>query len=107
LAGVEPPSYLFGNYFPDGEPYVTRALDGLKEGEMKNYTSMSPLANGVSVYFDGDGLHFLVRGNLSQFEVSIWEKDERVGNTFTLLRRGRASSGIRCSRSPPTASVSP
>nr|ACJ03924.1 pullulanase [Thermococcus sp. HJ21] len=86
LAGVEPPSYLFGNYFPDGEPYVTRALDGLKEGEMKNYSSMSPLAEGVSVYFDGEGLHFIVRGNLSQFEVSIWEKDERVGNTFTLLQ---------------------
>jgi len=86
LAGAEPPGYLFGNYFPDGEPYVTRALDGLKEGEMKNYSSMSPLAEGVSVYFDGDGIHFIVKGNLSEFEVSIWEKGERVGNTFTLLQ---------------------
>ena len=86
LAGVEPPSYLFGNYFPDGEPYVTRALDGLREGEVKNYSSMSPLSDGVSVYFDGDGLHFIVKGNLSEFEVSIWEKGRCIGNTFTLLQ---------------------
>ncbi len=86
LAGVEPPSYLFGNYFPDGEPYVTRALDGLKEGIVKNYSSLSPLSKGVSVYFDGEGLHFLVKGNLSEFEVSIWEPSRRVGNTFTLLQ---------------------
>lgn len=86
LAGVEPPSYLFGNYFPDGEPYVTRALDGLGEGQVKEYSSMSPLAEGVSVYFDGDGIHFAVKGDLSEFEVSIWEKGKRVGNTFTLLQ---------------------
>ncbi|CAD5243275.1 glucodextranase DOMON-like domain-containing protein [Thermococcus camini] len=101
LAGVEPPSYLFGNYFPDGEPYITRALDGLKEGEVKNYSSMSPLANGVSVYFDGDGLHFIVKGNLSEFEVSIWEKDERVGNTFTLLQE--RPTGLRYSMFPFSA----
>ncbi|ASJ11540.1 amylopullulanase [Thermococcus thioreducens] len=86
LAGVEPPSYLFGNYFPDGEPYTTRGLVGLKEGEVKNFSSMSPSSSGVSVYFDGDGVHFIVKGNLDEFEVSIWEKGKRVGNTFTLLQ---------------------
>ncbi|AEH25371.1 glucodextranase DOMON-like domain-containing protein [Pyrococcus yayanosii] len=86
LAGLEPPSYLYGNYFPDGEPYTIRALEGLGEGQVKEYSSMSPLAEGVSVYFDGEGVHFVVKGNLEKFEISIYEKGERVGNTFTLLQ---------------------
>ncbi|MDV3104640.1 glucodextranase DOMON-like domain-containing protein, partial [Thermococcus waiotapuensis] len=86
LAGLEPPSYLYGNYFPDGAPYTTRALTGLSEGEIKTYSSLSPLADNVSVYFDDDGLHFEVTGNLSEFEVSIWEPNRRVGNTFTVLQ---------------------
>ncbi|ASJ01114.1 glucodextranase DOMON-like domain-containing protein [Thermococcus gorgonarius] len=86
LAGVKPPSYLYGNYFPDGEPYTTRALDGLKKGETKSYSSLSPVAEGVDVYFDDDGIHFVVKGSLDEFEVSIWEKDRRMGNTFTLLQ---------------------
>ncbi|ASJ10265.1 amylopullulanase [Thermococcus sp. P6] len=87
LAGEKPPSYLFGNYFPDGEPYTSRGLFGLKENEVKNFSSQSPVAEKVSVYFDGDGLHFVVSGNLSEFEVSIWETEEHVGNTFTLLQK--------------------
>ncbi len=88
LAGVEPPSYLYGNYFPDGQPYITRALDGLGEGEKKEYSSESALAKGgVEVYFESDGLHFLVKGDLKEFEISLRSPDERIGNTFTLLQK--------------------
>ncbi len=87
LAGVEPPSYLYGNYFPDGQPYITRALDGLGEGDKKEYSSESALAKGVEVYFEGDGIHFLVKGDLNEFEVSLSSPDERIGNTFTILQK--------------------
>ncbi|ACS33105.1 glucodextranase DOMON-like domain-containing protein [Thermococcus gammatolerans] len=86
LANVTPPDYLYGNYYPDGEPYLRRALDGLKEGQVRTYSSLSPLAENVSVYFDGEGLHFVLNGNLSEFEVSLYEVNRHVGNTFTLLQ---------------------
>ncbi len=44
------------------------------------------MARDVKVYFDGEGVHFVVNGNLSEFEVSLWETNKRVGNTFTLLQ---------------------
>jgi len=87
FANETPPSYLFGNYYPDGEPYTTAAVDGLKEGEARNYSSLSPDVKSVGVYLDGEGLHFVVRGNLSEFEVSLWEPERHVGNTFTLLQK--------------------
>ncbi|MDK2869401.1 MAG: hypothetical protein PWP39_636 [Pyrococcus sp.] len=87
LAGVEPPSYLYGNYFPDGAPYTVRALEGLKEGDVKEYSSLSPVAEGVKVFFDSQGLHFIIKGSLDKFEISIYEKDKRIGNTFTLLQK--------------------
>ena len=87
MAGVKPPSYLYGNYYPDGQPYITRALVGLKENEVKTFSSLSPVAKNVSVYFDEKGLHFVVNGNVTEFEVSLWEPGRHVGNTFTLLQK--------------------
>jgi carbohydrate-binding DOMON domain-containing protein len=87
LAGVDPPSYLYGNYYPDGQPYQNAGPVGLKKGEVKTYSSLSPMAKNVSIYFDGEGLHFVLNGNVSEFEVSIYEAGKRVGNTFTLLQK--------------------
>ncbi|AIF69414.1 amylopullulanase [Palaeococcus pacificus DY20341] len=85
FAGMEPPSYLYGNYFPDGEPYKVRELAGISEGEKKGWTSLSSLAEGVEAYFDSDGMHFIVKG-IDAFEISLWEPGKVVGNTFTLLQ---------------------
>ncbi len=87
LAGLKPPSYLYGNYFPDGEPYVIRDLVGLKEGETKEWSSLSNQAKSVGLYFDEKGLHFIVKGNLTQLEISIWNPKRFIGNTFTLLQK--------------------
>ncbi len=84
LLGINPPSYLYGNYFPDGQPYLVRETVGLKKGQTVSYSSLSPYAKGVSVYFDSDGFHFTVKGNLSNFEVSIWNPERFIGNTFTI-----------------------
>ncbi|WP_297497488.1 glucodextranase DOMON-like domain-containing protein [Thermococcus sp.] len=84
LAGINPPSYLYGNYFPDGQPYLVRETVGLKKGQVLNYSSLSPYAKGVSVYFDSDGFHFIVKGNLSNFEISLWNPNRFIGNTFTI-----------------------
>ena len=87
LAGVAPPSYLYGNYYPDGQPYQNAGPVGLKKGEVKTYSSLSPMAKNVSIYFDGEGLHFVLNGNVSEFEVSIYEAGKHVGNTFTILQK--------------------
>ncbi|GAB6101088.1 glucodextranase DOMON-like domain-containing protein [Thermococcus atlanticus] len=87
LAGLNPPSYLYGNYFPDGEPYVIRDLTGLKEGEKKEWSSLSTQAKSIGLYFDEQGLHFTMKGNLTQLEISIWNPKRFVGNTFTLLQK--------------------
>ncbi|AFK21813.1 glucodextranase DOMON-like domain-containing protein [Pyrococcus sp. ST04] len=88
LAGVDPPSYLFGNYYPDGSPYFTRSLVGLSENKTEKFSSLSPLAREISIYFDSNGMHFVVSGtNVTKLEISIYEKDKRVGNTFTLLQK--------------------
>ncbi|WP_461866565.1 glucodextranase DOMON-like domain-containing protein [Thermococcus sp.] len=87
LAGLKPPSYLYGDYFPNGEPYVIRDLVGLKEGETKEWSSLSTQAKGVRLYFDGKGLHFIVKGNITQLEISIWNPKRFIGNTFTLLQK--------------------
>ncbi|ADT84632.1 glucodextranase DOMON-like domain-containing protein [Thermococcus barophilus] len=86
LAGIKPPSYLYGNYFPDGQPYRVRELSGLGEGEKKTYSSLSASAKEVEVYFDKDGMHFVIKGAPEQFEISIYEKGKIIGNTFTLLQ---------------------
>ncbi|WP_457754021.1 glucodextranase DOMON-like domain-containing protein [Thermococcus sp.] len=86
LAGIKPPSYLYGNYFPDGQPYRVRELSGLGEGEKKTYSSLSTSAKEVEVYFDKDGMHFVIKGAPEQFEISIYEKGKIIGNTFTLLQ---------------------
>jgi len=87
FAKLEPPSYLYGNYFPDGEPYKVRELVGIGKGEKKEWSSLSESAEGVGVYFDGEGMHFIVRGNLSSFEISLWEPGKVIGDTFTLLQQ--------------------
>ncbi|ASJ06337.1 glucodextranase DOMON-like domain-containing protein [Thermococcus pacificus] len=87
LAGLEPPSYLHGNYFPDGEPYQKLGPIGLKKGEVQSYSSLSPKASSVSVYFDDRGVHFVLNGDVDEFEVSLYEARKRVGNTFTLLQK--------------------
>ncbi|ASJ08317.1 amylopullulanase [Thermococcus siculi] len=87
LAGVEPPSYLYGNYYPDGQPYQKLGPVGLKKGEVKTYSSLSPQAKNVSVYFDDNGIHFVVNGNVNEFEVSIYEAGKRTGNTFTMIQK--------------------
>jgi len=92
FAGLEIPSYLFGNYFPNGEPYVTRELTGVQEGEKKTWSSLSPLADGVDLYFNEEGLHFVVK-TTKEFEISIFEPGKVVGNTFTLLQN--KPSGLR------------
>ncbi len=86
FAGLEVPSYLYGNYFPDGEPYSPRALEGLGEGQTLEWSSLSTRAEGFKVFFDGEGLHFVVKGS-EKFEISVWEAGEKVGNTFTLLQK--------------------
>ncbi|MFA4668166.1 glucodextranase DOMON-like domain-containing protein [Pyrococcus kukulkanii] len=87
LAGLEPPSYLYGNYYPDGKPYFTRALVGLTENKTEKFSSLSPLAKEVCIYFDSNGMHFVISGtNLTELEISIYENEKREGNTFTLLQ---------------------
>jgi|GEM_PF-127513 len=85
-AKVEPPSYLYGNYFPDGQPYRLREISGLGKDEKKSYSSMSTLAQSFDVYFDSEGMHFIIKGTLNEFEISIYERGKVIGNTFTLLQ---------------------
>ncbi len=84
LAGTNPPSYLYGNYFPDGQPYVVRATVGLTKDKKVTYSSLSPYAENMSVYFDSKDFHFIMNGNVSNFEISLWNPDRFIGNTFTV-----------------------
>jgi len=85
FAGLGIPSYLFGNYFPNGEPYILRELTGLPEGEKKAWSSLSSLAEEVEAYFDDKRVHFIVK-TIKDFEISIFEPGKVMGNTFTLLQ---------------------